>query len=111
MDSNEQPIFQCTRRDIKADIQEAVKEQIKDFYGLILEGSKSPRFISRLAACEILGVSEPTLNEQTKLGVFISYRIGGKVMYNYHQLIDAMESKCRVSYQPKIKSSNAKKSA
>ena len=47
---------------------------------------KRSKFISRAEVAEILKISLPTLNEWTKLGRLLSYKMGNRVLYNQEEV-------------------------
>ena len=47
---------------------------------------KQSKFISRAEVAAILKISLPTLNEWTKLGWLLSYKMGNRVLYNHEEV-------------------------
>lgn len=45
-----------------------------------------PRYLSRKETAELLRITLPTLNEQTKRGKLAAYRIGGRVLYREDEI-------------------------
>ena len=52
------------------------------------------KFISRLEVAKLLKISLPTLNEWTKLGRLLSYKMGNRVLYNAQEVENAL---CKVT--------------
>ena len=55
--------------------------------------NKQSKFISRLEVAKLLKISLPTLNEWTKLGRLLSYKMGNRVLYNAQEVERAL---CKV---------------
>lgn len=56
--------------------------------------AKPVKFISRKEVATFLKISLPTLNEWTKLGRLLSYKMGNRVLYN---LQEVEQSLCKVT--------------
>jgi len=56
-------------------------------------------FITRNETSKILGVSLPTLNEWTKQGVVIGYRIGTRVRYKKCEIMGAVKQVQTLKYR------------
>jgi len=56
-------------------------------------------FITRNQTAQILGVSLPTLNEWTKRGLIIGYRIGTRVRYKKCEILDAVKQIQTLKYR------------
>ena len=48
--------------------------------------AKQSKFISRKEVASFLKISLPTLNEWTKLGRLLSYKMGNRVLYNHQEV-------------------------
>lgn len=48
------------------------------------------KFISRLEVAKLLKISLPTLNEWTKLGRLLSYKMGNRVLYNAQEVENSL---------------------
>ena len=48
------------------------------------------KFISRTEVAKLLKISLPTLNEWTKLGRLLSYKMGNRVLYNALEVENAL---------------------
>lgn len=48
-------------------------------------------FITRNETAQILGISLPTLNDWTKQGLIVGYRIGTRVRYKKGEILDAVK--------------------
>lgn len=56
-------------------------------------------FITRQETRQILGVSLPTLNDWTKRGVIIGYRIGTRIRYKKSEIMDAVRQVHTLKYR------------
>ena len=74
--------------DLRIIIQETVKEEMLKFS--ISPPQPTTEFITRQETCKILGVSLPTLNEWTKQGLIVGYRISSRVRYKKSEILDAL---------------------
>jgi excisionase family DNA binding protein len=64
---------------------------------------KQSKFISRAEVAKLLKISLPTLNEWTKLGWLLAYKMGNRVLYN----ADEVElSLCKVTARKYRKGGN-----
>jgi excisionase family DNA binding protein len=52
---------------------------------------EEPELLTRIQTALILSVSLPTLNEWTKEGRVIGYRIGSRVRYKKNEVIDSLQ--------------------
>ncbi len=59
-----------------------------------LNEQKQSKFISRTEVASLLKISLPTLNEWTKLGRLLSYKMGNRVLYNAQEVEQAL---CKVT--------------
>ncbi len=73
--------------ELKTIITESVKEQLK-----VVEKTKeaSPEYGTRAQVKDRLHVSYPTLNELTKTGKLKGYKIGGRVLYKWNEVEEAL---------------------
>jgi len=51
-----------------------------------------PDFISRAEVATLLKITLPTLHEWTKLGWLKSYKMGNRVLYKPHEVIEALKT-------------------
>ncbi|HUZ58297.1 MAG TPA: helix-turn-helix domain-containing protein [Hanamia sp.] len=51
-----------------------------------------PDFISRQEVATLLKITLPTLHEWTKLGWLKSYKIGNRVLYKPHEVMEAVKT-------------------
>jgi excisionase family DNA binding protein len=56
-------------------------------------------FITRQETAEILGISLPTLNEWTKQGIIIGYRIATRVRYKRAEILNAVNQIQTLKYR------------
>ena len=54
------------------------------------ETKEQSKFISRAEVALLLKISLPTLNEWTKLGRLLSYKMGNRVLYNLQEVENAL---------------------
>jgi excisionase family DNA binding protein len=50
-------------------------------------------YVSRKEACSLLKISLPTLNDWTKRGLLVSYRIGSRVLYKLDEVNLALDKR------------------
>ena len=65
----------------------------------ISEPKPETEFITRLETASILGVSLPTLNEWTKQGIILGYRIASRVRYKKAEILDAVTQINTIKYR------------
>jgi len=84
--------------DLKNIISEAVKTELQN-----LSNSQPPKeeteFLTRHETAKILNVSLPTLNEWTKQGIIIGYRIASRVRYKKNEITDAVKQISTLKYR------------
>jgi len=51
-----------------------------------------PDFISRQEVANLLKITLPTLHDWTKLGWLQSYKIGNRVLYKLHEVMEAVKT-------------------
>jgi excisionase family DNA binding protein len=75
--------------ELKSLISESVKEEMKN---LPQEpNQEKPRYGTRREVAKELKISLPLLHEHTKNGILKAYRIGGRVLYRWDEVYDALE--------------------
>lgn len=67
---------------------EKVAERVKE-----MSETKEPRYYTRKQACEVLGITLPTLNDYTKRGDLQSFRMNGRVLYDAWAVDEAIRTK------------------
>lgn len=72
---------------IKKYIQEGLVDNTTEVKS---EGPTSPSYLTRKEVAAILKISLPTLNQLTKTGVLVAYRIGGRVLYKEQEVAGSL---------------------
>jgi excisionase family DNA binding protein len=76
------------------ELKSQVSQEVIDRITPLLQSVKTPSpptdFITRKEASKLLGVSLPTLNDWTKTGKIVGYRISSRVRYKRNELENAM---------------------
>ena len=72
------------------ELKELIKDAIKDII-VPLPATIENEFITREATAKRLGLSLPTLNEYSKIGLIPSYRIGSRVRYKSNEVEAALQ--------------------
>jgi len=75
------------------ELQKFISDTIREEMQKIATPTPPPKteFITRNQTAQILGVSLPTLNEWTKQGLIIGYRIGTRVRYKKGEILEAVK--------------------
>lgn len=63
------------------------------------ETQNPSRFVSRSEVASLLKISLPTLNEWTKLGWLLSYKLGNRVLYKQDEVEQAVSKVTTLKYQ------------
>lgn len=71
---------QIDRAELKILIAEVVREELKSFQ------TPQDRYLTREDVCDILHISKNMLNDLTKRGKLVKYRLQGKVLYKESEL-------------------------
>ena len=83
--------------DLRIIIQETVREEM--LKNSIPAPPPPTEFITRKETCQILGVSLPTLNEWTKQGLIVGYRISSRVRYKKSEILEAFTKISTLKYR------------
>lgn len=75
---------------------EKVAEKVKE-----MATAKEPRYYTRQEACEVLGVTLPTLHEYTKRGDLQAFKMNGRVLYDAWAVDEAVKTKGVYKYKRK----------
>ncbi|GEO09490.1 helix-turn-helix domain-containing protein [Segetibacter aerophilus] len=77
-----------TRDELKLDFSEVVKKEFQNLLSALQDAkpANAPRFLTRKQAAAKLSISLPTLNEWTKTGKVIGYRVASRVRYKEDEL-------------------------
>ena len=60
---------------------------------------ENPEYITRLETAKILRITLPTLNDYTKRGIIIGYRIGSRVRYKRNEVEAAVKRMQTIKYR------------
>ena len=85
---NEVLFSQIPISELRTFIQESVREEIQKIS--IPTPPPQTEFITRQETCKILGISLPTLNDWTKQGLIVGYRIASRVRYKKNEILEAL---------------------
>jgi len=80
--SNHSIILEQIDRD---ELKQIIAEVFKSF-NMPVETTVENDFITREATAKRLGISLPTLNQYSKTGVIISYRLGSRIRYKANEV-------------------------
>lgn len=83
--------------ELKNIISETVRDEMQKF--CTPQPQPETEFITRNETAQILGVSLTTLNEWTKQGVVIGYRIGTRVRYKKGEILNAVNQIQTLKYR------------
>lgn len=77
-----------TRDELKLDISDIVKKEVETLLAKIqeLKASNATKYLTRKETAKRLGISLPTLNDWTKTGKVVGYRIGSLIRYKEDEL-------------------------
>lgn len=81
-------LSQIPINDLRIFIQESVREEMQKIS--ISEPQFTTEFITRKETAIILGISLPTLNDWTKRGLVIGYRIASRVRYKKAEIMESL---------------------
>lgn len=69
-----------------------IKEVLTEESGQIGHSKKDhTELLTRKETAKVFGISLPTLNEYTKTGLIIGYRIGSRVRYKKGEILEALK--------------------
>lgn len=74
----------------KEEIKELVHEAVRSEFHKISDELRPEELISRKETADILQISLVTLNKYSKKGILPSYKIGSRVRYKRHEVLDAL---------------------
>jgi len=83
------------------ELQKFISDTIREEMQKIATPTPPPEteFITRNECAQILGVSLPTLNDWTKQGLIVGYRIGTRVRYKKGEILDAVKQIQTLKYR------------
>ena len=83
------------------ELQKFISDTIREEMQKIATPPPPPKteFITRNQTAQILGVSLPTLNDWTKRGLIIGYRIGTRVRYKKAEILEAVKQIQTLKYR------------
>jgi hypothetical protein len=84
-----------------SELQSIISETVRAEMQQICTATTSPEteFITRQETAKILDISLPTLNEWTKQGIVIGYRINTRVRYKKGEILDAVKQIQTLKYR------------
>ena len=78
-------------------LEQISREELRELIAEVLQSVTNPllpkeenEYITRVETANKLGLSLPTLNEYTKLGIIPAYRIGSRVRYKSNEIESAL---------------------
>lgn len=72
-------------------IKNCLKEELsKSIEDSVNKRNDTESYLTRKEVAQKLKISLPTLNQLTKSGILTSYRIGGRVLYNEHEVLTSL---------------------
>lgn len=80
--------FSCSLEELEKLVQECIKSELNNH--LAIAPSTKTEFISRKKVTSMLGISLVTLGDYCKRGVIPSYRIGCRVLFKEHEVIESV---------------------
>lgn len=89
MVKNEKLIFTLTACEIEDMMYRASKKALSEFKPVATE-SKTDIFLTREETAKALKISLPTLSALSKVGIIVSHRLGGRVLYKSHEVAMAL---------------------
>jgi len=87
-------VFNITPEDLKQEIVSSVVSEIKLELGVITKNfqpKENPEFITSKEACEILGVTNPTLLDWRKRKIITAYRIANKIRFKRSEIEQSLK--------------------
>jgi excisionase family DNA binding protein len=75
---------------LKAELSETIKKELQALLLVIQPPKEQTEYLTRKEAANLLSISLPTLNEWTKEGKVIGYRIASRVRYKRSELETAL---------------------
>lgn len=75
---------------LKIELSETIKKEFQAFFLEIHTQKEQTEYLTRKEAAKVLSISLPTLNEWTKDGKVIGYRISSRVRYKRAELETAL---------------------
>jgi excisionase family DNA binding protein len=83
--------------DFKKIISDVIDEKLK-ILPITAKEEKSD-LLSREEVAKMLKISLPTLNDWSKKGLVQSYRIGNRVLYKLHEILDSIKQVKNLKYR------------
>ena len=71
---------------ISDNVSQRVQKDLQTYLSNLQTPKQETEYLTRKEAAKVLGVSLPTLNEWTKTGLIIGYRIASRVRYKRNEL-------------------------
>jgi len=81
-----------SRDELKLDFTEVIKKEVQNLLKSLQETqpAKAPKFLTRKETAKRLSISLPTLNDWTKSGKIIGYRIASRIRYKEDEIEAAL---------------------
>jgi hypothetical protein len=84
-------LFQLTDDELRSIIREEFS--VRDIKSQNIQPPRQIKYITRHKTAALIRVSLVSLNKYRRLGILLSQKIGGRVLYDYDQVIQAIEEK------------------
>lgn len=96
-------IQEITASDLQNIISETVKNEIEKLVPKEQSSKKLSIYGTRKEVAKELKISLPILNEHTKNGTLKGYRIGGRVLYKWDEVFEALKVIQSLKYKRNLK--------
>ena len=80
------------------DIEDTIRKVVREEFGNILNPQPDTVLLTRKEVAGILGITLVTLNAWSKMGKIPSYRLGTRVRYKKHEVMDALNKVTTLKY-------------
>jgi hypothetical protein len=84
-------LFQLTDDELRSIIREEFS--VRDIKPQNIKPPRQIKYITRHETSDLIRVSLVSLNKYRRLGILLPQKIGGRVLYDYDQVIQAIEEK------------------
>lgn len=96
-------IQEITASDLRNIISETVKTEVSKLLPKEQSSKKLSIYGTRKEVAKELKISLPILNEHTKNGTLKGYRIGGRVLYKWDEVFEALKEIQSLKYKRNLK--------
>lgn len=85
-------LSQFTKDELQFEISETIKKELRPFLTALLQAQPTagPKYLTRKEAAKKLGISLVTLNDWTKTGKVIGYRLASRIRYKEDELATSL---------------------